>query len=457
MDKNLSVNVFTCEYDGLRALFRARLSEWKKETFGAQAETEHSSTPSTSLQTTFVNISKSKVLNKDLVLLLQETSKGNSIIEHYRKNKKLTDFHRYGLIDIIIEEVIFSQTVLKDWQFNQLFQEICESFPCESQLKDFYYIPRKNRNNAAGRLFSRYKSKCYKKRKLQASSSPSRPCFPNLDSLIEVDPIICIAYKAALNRDGDDWAGVIDKWRKTYHSRQKDLKTKGSLEFLTEWSKFAHPKADELIKIDFDILYPSKGNLLFAKWSFFKKHIEAHYKKITNAYCKNLFLSGSSTENIDAQDYIYAILLVAILPSTTRFPSESGKRTKKATILDAQESLVLCLPTLNDYQRQMEAVINKYYNAGQSLQPFIIVEGLTPDEIRGFYISFNKVLLKCGSIIECLDVCFKIFQVLGLQYPQACYNVWLFFQTFFYEITTEHDKKSVSLISLVNTFNDIQK
>jgi len=74
-------------------------------------------------------------LFQDLVLLLQETSKGNSIIEHYRKNKKLTDFHRYGLIDIIIEEVIFSQTVLKDWQFNQLFQEICESFPCESQLK----------------------------------------------------------------------------------------------------------------------------------------------------------------------------------------------------------------------------------------------------------------------------------------------------------------------------------
>jgi len=67
----------------------------------------------------------------------------------------------------------------------------------------------------------------------------------------------------------------------------------------------------------------------------------------------------------------------------------------------------------------MEAVINKYYNAGQSLQPFIIVEGLSPDEIRGFYISFNKVLLKCGSFIEFLDVCFKIFQVLGLQYPQA--------------------------------------
>jgi len=75
-----------------------------------------------------------------------------------------------------------------------------------------------------------------------------------LDSLIEVDPIICIAYKVALNRDGHDWAGVIDKWRKTYHSRQKDLKTKGSLEFLTEWSKFAHPKADELVILDCPII-----------------------------------------------------------------------------------------------------------------------------------------------------------------------------------------------------------
>jgi len=61
--------------------------------------------------------------------------------------------------------------------------------------------------------------------------------------------------------------------------------------------------------------------------------------------------------------------------------------------------------------------------ANGGLQTFIMVEGLPPDEIRGFYISCNKVLLKCGSFIECLDVCFKIFQVLGLQYPLACYNV----------------------------------
>jgi len=39
----------------------------------------------------------------DIVKFLQERSRGNSIIAHYKKNKNFTDFHRYGLIDIITE------------------------------------------------------------------------------------------------------------------------------------------------------------------------------------------------------------------------------------------------------------------------------------------------------------------------------------------------------------------
>ena len=64
----------------------------------------------------------------------------------------------------------------------------------------------------------------------------------------------------------------------------------------------------------------------------------------------------------------------------------------RGTLENAQkkESLVLRLTTLNDYQRQIEAMVNKYYVTGQNLQPFIIVEGLAPDNITGFYIYFNS-------------------------------------------------------------------
>lgn len=102
------------------------------------------------------------------------------------------------------------------------------------------------------------------------------------------------------------------------------------------------------------------------------------------------------------------------------------------TIADAHESLVLRLATINDYKRQIDGVINKYYSIGLTVQPLIIVEGFSEVDIKGYYIYFDNTLLKLKSYIESIDICFKIFQVLALKYPQACHNAWLITRTFFF-------------------------
>ena len=84
-------------------------------------------------------------------------------------------------------------------------------------------------------------------------------------------------------------------------------------------------------------------------------------------------------------------------------------------------------------------IINKYYSAGLTIQPFIIVEGLTDTDIKGFYVNFNSTLLKFNSFIECLDICFKIFHTLSLKYSEACEQPWQFIQQFFYDISTPFD------------------
>lgn len=123
---------------------------------------------------------------------------------------------------------------------------------------------------------------------------------------------------------------------------------------------------------------------------------------------------------------------------------------KKVTIADSQDSFVLRLTTINDYKLQIDAVITKYYNAGLTIQPFLIVEGLSETDIKGFYIYFNQNLLKFNSFIECLDTCFKIFQTLSLKYPDASQLPWMFIQKFFYEINTVYDLKSANVASLIN-------
>lgn len=167
-------------------------------------------------------------------------------------------------------------------------------------------------------------------------------------------------------------------------------------------------------------------------------------------YIKHIFINPAPLFPTDAQDYIFIILLNTILPSSARFENNSGKRRKKVTIVDAQESFVLRVQTINDYRRQIDIVIDKYYSAGLTVQPFLIVEGISDVDIKGFYIFFNNNLLKCNSFIESIDICFKMFQVIALKYPNACQQAWQFIQKYIYDINTNFDLKSPNITSLIH-------
>lgn len=133
----------------------------------------------------------------------------------------------------------------------------------------------------------------------------------------------------------------------------------------------------------------------------------------------------------DTEDYIIAIIIASILQSSTRFKNEEGKLKKKITIIDAQESFVLRLISINNYEAEIAERISKYYFIGITIQPFVIVEGPSDSTIKSFYVYFDKTLYRFSSFIESLDICFKIFHVFSLKYPQACEASWVFIQKFF--------------------------
>ncbi|XP_065366893.1 uncharacterized protein LOC135959764 [Calliphora vicina] len=444
---------------GLRVEFREKLLAWKKKEFGVDDETM--SVPSkveewlknNDIITTTPVSKVGRCLSQDLKTILNQTSKGKAVLDYSKRNHKLTCEQRDDLINIIIEEIFSKDVVLCTQDFKRLLDDICSVFPFEKAMKDYYYISREGKNNASGKLYSKYRSKNLKRRRLLDSlpTSSNAESTGSLQSAekesVEIDESIAVALKTSLLRDCANWDAVCEKWKRTFHMRQKELKKFNSHEFLQEWPKLSDSRAPELINIDFDIMYPSKGHLLHSKWDKFKDKVRNFYaNNIHNEYCKQL----SSATNIDTQDYIYTILLNAVLPSPARFECGSGKRNKKVTIVDSQESFVLRLPTINDYKRQIDAAVEKYYCAGLTIQPFIIVEGLSDIDIKGFYIFFNNNLLKLNSFIECLDTCFKIFQTLSLKYPEACQLPWIFIQKFFYEINLVYDLKSVNITSLFN-------
>lgn len=153
---------------------------------------------------------------------------------------------------------------------------------------------------------------------------------------------------------------------------------------------------------------------------------------------------------LDTEDYILTTLLNSILLPTARFKDRAGGIKRKATIADGQESFVLQLECINDYQRKLADLTTKYYYSGLTIQPLIIVEGSVNSILKNFFVYFDGTLYKFPSFIASLDICFKIFQIFQLKYPKACEIPWNFIQQYFFNIKTMYDVKSPNLVSVMS-------
>ncbi|XP_036340141.1 uncharacterized protein LOC118749448 [Rhagoletis pomonella] len=194
------------------------------------------------------------------------------------KNKTLTHAQREDIINIVLEEVISKNINLRVQDFPCIVDEICSIFPSEVNMQDYYFISRQGRNNPSGKLYSKYKNQKSKHRKVEGLSESSESKDKNYAnrSLVqtpEVDESISEAYKTSLNRDCADWAEVCDKWKKTFHLRQRDLCNLSPLDFFQAWSKLSHAQASDLIEIDFQFMYPEKTHLFLVSGKLLKQKL----------------------------------------------------------------------------------------------------------------------------------------------------------------------------------------
>lgn len=72
---------------------------------------------------------------KDLKTLLNESTKGRSILESALKNQKLNSEQRNDLVGIIVDDIIANDIVLYTQDFKRLVEEICTVLPCEQNMK----------------------------------------------------------------------------------------------------------------------------------------------------------------------------------------------------------------------------------------------------------------------------------------------------------------------------------
>lgn len=158
-------------------------------------------------------------------------------------------------------------------------------------------------------------------------------------------------------------------------------------------------------------------------------------------YFKNILENFLISDSVDFN--LFTLINAVILP-TARFRDNTGNAKRKATIKDAEESFTIYLTSINNYEITLNKLVEKYYAAKLTIQPFIIVVGESKYKVESFYVYFNRTLYKTNSYIEAVDLCFKIFFVFKIEYPEVSKGCWTFIQKYFFELTLPMDSKQTT-------------
>lgn len=94
--------------------------------------------------------------------------------------------------------------------------------------------------------------------------------------------------------------------------------------------------------------------------------------------------------------------------------------------------MIKCALTYGDITRIRQESSDKAKETKTSVQPYIIVVGQIEDVLQS-YVTIDETLYTTTSTLEALDVCFKAFHVLQMNYPDASKHLWMLLQKGLYK------------------------
>lgn len=124
------------------------------------------------------------------------------------------------------------------------------------------------------------------------------------------------------------------------------------------------------------------------------------------------------------------------------------KKSWKPGIAASQESFLI-LTSAAVVKTKIEERVAKYKEMGLTNQTYIIAVGEDRYKIQYCLVILDAIIYRLDNLVKALDVAFKIQFVLNIEYSKECKLVWLFIQKYFYNIHLNSDKKSTSVLSLI--------
>ncbi|KYM94584.1 hypothetical protein ALC62_14782 [Cyphomyrmex costatus] len=122
---------------------------------------------------------------------------------------------------------------------------------------------------------------------------------------------------------------------------------------------------------------------------------------------------------------------------------------RKINLLDDIQQII------GDLQVQLDLRQEKLTRYGCQLQPLVAIVGPKLEEIhQNFVVLGVRKYFEVNTPLKAIDVYFKTFHALYIQYPPECAQIWQFIQRAAYEMPRNHqyDSHYSSVESLLNEF-----
>lgn len=150
-------------------------------------------------------------------------------------------------------------------------------------------------------------------------------------------------------------------------------------------------------------------------------------------------------------------LAVSLLPTLIQHNIPQHKDTKnwKISATEKAQAFFENIEKHEDLQNLILSKGEKYKKYNLKSQPYIVVCG-TFQNITCQHVVIDNVTYDCDNPADALDLCYKLFFVLNLNYTHACPHVWSFVQRHLYKMNKERKLVQAGKISnLISKLNKI--
>ncbi|XP_036320475.1 uncharacterized protein LOC118734990 [Rhagoletis pomonella] len=394
---------------------------------------------------------------KYLLDLLKQTCDGKIIISRYKKNKILNDKTRNSFSNIIVHNEFAANpnTVICTARFIQLSQSISELFPNED--KETYYIPAQRvglaRDTilAKGKLWNQFTT--FSRDLRECSLRKIRPTEIEGATIGRIHPRLPETHSGSENIASlieflrthlEPWAVVTENWRITCSTRLNqlcnDTKYEQIADYILEYPVLKQPLGYKLFESDFDTLYPDAAKRMMTHWTAFKEKVQFEVRDNEHKTIE------SDAEVLNA--------FAGLLPSV---PLKVPKgKAWKASKQDMKEGFLLHIKRIQDFEKTLKFVEEKYFSKGITVQGFPMVVGADLKTIESSYFVLDRTPFLLESPTRAVEVAFKAFHALYSPYSTVSCRSWLILQESLFGIVGYSDKyaalmKQPEVIRLMRT------